>query len=97
LARQFFIVLTSLPRAVLPAALADLDNALGKDDAQTYANLFLKRGTDALPRRRAYYLGYLVAQEAGKTRDVRRLANMTCEAVKPLVFATVHRLRENTR
>jgi hypothetical protein len=84
-------------RAVLPAALADLDNSLGKDDAQTYANLFLRRGTDALPRRRAYYLGYLVAQEAGKTRDVRQLANMTCDEVKPLVFATVHRLRESAR
>ena len=84
-------------RAVLPAALADLDNALGKDDAQTYANLFMKRGTDAMPRRRGYYLGSLVAQEAGTTRDVRQLANMSCDEVKPLVFATVDRLRENAR
>ena len=82
-------------RAVLPAALAQLESALDKDDNQTYADLFLFRGTDALPRRRAYYLGYLVAQEAGKTRDVRQLANMTCDEVKPLVFATVHKLREN--
>lgn len=84
-------------RAVLPAALAQLESALDKDDKQTYADLFLFRGTDALPRRRAYYLGYLVAQEAGKTRDVRQLAHMSCDEVKPLVFATVHRLRENAR
>jgi hypothetical protein len=84
-------------RAVLPAALAQLESALDKEDQQTYADLFLFRGTDPLPRRRAYYLGYLVAQEAGKTRDVRQLANMTCDEVKPLVFATVHRLRENAQ
>ncbi|MCS0580855.1 hypothetical protein NX784_04575 [Massilia pinisoli] len=84
-------------RAVLPAALAQLEGALDKDDKQTYADLFLFRGTAPLPRRRAYYLGYLMAQEAGKTHDVRQLANMTCAEVKPLVFATVHRLRENAR
>jgi hypothetical protein len=41
--------------------------------------------------------GVLVAQEAGKTRDVRQLAHMSSDEVKPFVFATVHRLRENAR
>jgi hypothetical protein len=35
--------------------------------------------------------------QAGKTRDVRQLAHMSSDEVKPFVFATVRRLRENAR
>jgi hypothetical protein len=84
-------------RAVLPAALAQLEDALDKNDEQTYANLFLMRGSDTLPRRRGYYLGYLVAQEAGKTHDLRELADMKCDAVRTLVVSTVHKLRGSVR
>lgn len=84
-------------RAVLPAALAHLESALDKDDEQTYADLFLMRGSDALPRRRGYYLGYLVAQEAGRHRDLRQLAAMTCAEAKAVVFSTVHTLRATAR
>lgn len=81
-------------RAVLPQALAQLESVLDRDDEGTYAGLFLRRGNgETLPRRRGYYLGYLVAQEAGKTHDVRALAHMDCAASKALVFATVHQLR----
>ena len=43
------------------------------------------------------YLGYLVAQEAGRQRDLRQLAAMTCAEAKTLVFSTVHTLRANAR
>jgi hypothetical protein len=84
-------------RAMLPQAWAQLEPILDSEDEATYANLFLLRGTAALPRRRGYYLGFLVAQEAGKTRDVRALARLDCAEAKALVFSTVHRLREGAR
>lgn len=84
-------------RAVLPEALAQLDGLLDKDDYKTYAGLFTSRGdAGKLPPRRGYYLGYLVAQEAAKTHDIRELARLGCGEAKQLVFSTVHRLRANT-
>jgi hypothetical protein len=81
-------------RAVLPAALAQLESVLDNTDDETYASLFYGSGNaGTLPKRRGYYLGYLVAQDAGKTRDLRELARLSCAQVKELVHATVGRLR----
>jgi hypothetical protein len=83
-------------RAVLPEALAQLESVLDKNDDHTFAGLFFRRGdAGKLPKRRGYYLGYLVAQEAGKTRDVRELAKLSCGQVKEIVYSTVHELRAN--
>ena len=38
-----------------------------------------------LPRRFGYYVGYLVAAEAGKTRTLKELAQMPNDQVRPLV------------
>lgn len=81
-------------RAVLPAALAQLEDVLDKTDERTYAGLFYGSGDAGnLPKRRGYYLGYLVAQEAGKRRSIQELARLSCGQVKELVHATVHELR----
>lgn len=92
------LLLDDLPartQAVLPEALAQLESVLDSNDQDSYAGLFLLKGNGStLPRRHGYYLGYLVAQEAGKTRDVRALANLACGPAKELVFSTVHQLRQ---
>lgn len=81
-------------RAVLPESLAQLESVLDKNDDHTFAGLFFRRGDAGnLPKRRGYYLGYLVAQEAGKTRDIRELAKLSCGQVKDIVFSAVHELR----
>lgn len=81
-------------RAMLPEALEQLEGVLDKNDWPTFAGLFSRRGeSGALPKRRGYYLGYLVAQEAGKTRDIRQLARLDCGQVKQTVYSAVHKLR----
>lgn len=85
-------------RAMLPEALAQLEDVLDNTDEPSYADLFSRRGeAGKLPKRRGYYLGYLVAREAGKTRDVRELARLGCGQVKSLVHSTVHSLRATAR
>jgi hypothetical protein len=85
-------------QAVLPAALEQLEQALDKKDNETYAGLFQRAGDKTgLPPRRGYYLGYLVAQEAGKSRSVQQLAKLECGAVHELVRNTVHTLRTAAR
>jgi hypothetical protein len=81
-------------RAMLPEALVQLESVLDKTDPATYAGLFSRRGeSGTLPKRRGYYLGYLVAQEAGRTRDIRELARLDCGQAKAIVFSAVHKLR----
>jgi uncharacterized protein YjaZ len=84
-------------RAALPAAFAQLEQVLGSDDRSTREGLFQTRGNDGtgLPTRRGYYLGYLVAQEAAKSHDVRQLAKLECGKARELVYSTVRSL--NTR
>jgi hypothetical protein len=85
-------------RAVLPAALAQLESVLDKTDDETYAGLFYGSGNAGnLPKRRGYYLGYLVAQEAGKTRSMQELAKLQCPQIRELVHTTVSKLRTQTR
>jgi hypothetical protein len=85
-------------RAVLPAAWAQLDTVLDNNDYRTYVILFNMRGdADKLPKRRGYYLGYLVAQEAARTHSIQELAGLQCEQARQLVHATVHRLRTSAQ
>lgn len=80
--------------AVLPAALEQLEQVLDNKDSDSYSGLFLRAGDKSgLPARRGYYLGYLVAQEAGKTQSVQALAKLGCGPVRELVHNTVHALR----
>jgi hypothetical protein len=82
-------------RKVLPAAFADLEKVLDTRDTAVYRNLFTTGGkaTDALPPRRGYYLGYLVAQEAARQHSVQELAKLDCRGARALVVATVAKLR----
>ena len=79
-------------RAVLPAAFADLQQGLESRDDALAGELFStgKKGeAQRLPVRRGYYLGYLVAQEAARTRSVQDLARLDCRQAHELVRTTV--------
>lgn len=83
-------------RAMLPAALAQLETVLDSDDATTWGGLFHTRTNDgtALPGRRGYYLGYLVAREAGKRRSIQELARLDCGGARAAVQSALRGLRE---
>jgi hypothetical protein len=81
-------------KKVLPASFAHLEKVLEKTDQSIYVGLFNgKQDETGLPPRRGYYLGYLVAEEAGKTKDIRELAKLNCSAAKETVFSGVRALR----
>jgi len=88
-------------RAVLPAAFAHLQTVLESRDGALAGELFStgeKGKTHRLPVRRGYYLGYLVAQDAARTRSVQDLARLDCRQAQALVRTTVAALvKENPR
>lgn len=85
-------------RAALPAAWTQLESALDSQDPLIMASLFQMSSRDkSLPQRRGYYLGYLVAQEAAKSRDVAELAKLGCGPARELVTSTVRKLRAEAK
>lgn len=71
---------------------------LDNEDAATWGGLFHRRTNDgtALPGRRGYYLGYLVAREAGKRHSLQELARLDCGGARS-VQSTLRGLREEAR
>lgn len=83
--------------AQLPAAWAHLEQVLENTGRPLYAELFTTaKSGGILPARRGYYLGYLVAKEAGKTRDVATLAHLDCDQAHALVKDIVRQKRLQT-
>lgn len=60
------------------------------DDAR--ALFSFRRMNERLPPRFGYYVGYLVAAELGRTRSLRRLAELPPARVRPLVEEALRRL-----
>lgn len=80
-------------QAQLPKAWKHLQQVLDSTDRPTYSELFMLNGPKAdLPRRRGYYLGYLVASDAAKTHDMQSMARLGCAEAHALVEATVKKL-----
>ena len=52
------------------------------------------RKVDDLPPRAGYYIGYLLAAEAGKTRTLQQLAKLPAEEVRPLLVESLRRLSD---
>jgi hypothetical protein len=77
------------------AAICPILGNLQSTDRSVYGAMFMggagEPGT-GLPPRYGYYVGYLVAQEAGRTRSLRQLAAMRHEEVRPLVERILRRL-----
>lgn len=77
--------------AQLPQAWAQLEQVLENSEAAMYAELFTtSHSGSALPVRRGYYLGYLVAQQASKLQDLTTLAHLSCDQAHALVSKIVH-------
>jgi len=77
----------------LAASWAQLGQVLDKADRALYLDLFSTQASNAsLPARRGYYLGYLVAREAARTRDLATLATMDCKAARTLIESTIAKL-----
>ncbi len=88
-----------LTRARLYDSFAHMESVLDNTDyAKLYSPLFnAKQDETGLAPRRGYYLGYLVAAEIGKTRDLRTLASLDCRQARALVGAAVAKLKEASR
>lgn len=88
-----------LTKARLYDSFAHLDTVLDNTDyAKQYPPLFNSAKDDTgLAPRRGYYLGYLVAAEIGKTRDLQTLASLSCDDAKQLVRMTVAKLKQANR
>jgi hypothetical protein len=85
-------------RAKLPAAWAHALSVLDNTDDKVALEMFTMSGKDAtLPVRRGYYLGYLVANEAGKTRSLAELAALDCKQARALVTDTVRKLTKEAK
>lgn len=80
-------------REKLPQAWRQLAGVLDSSEPAVYGELFMSSAgaPTELPRRRGYYLGYLIAQDAAKTRDLPALAAMNCQQVRGLVESTIQK------
>ena len=81
-------------RAMLKPALVQLEPMLGSSDEADDIALFRMAGNDpsGLPKRRGYYLGYLVAQQAAKQHPLQELAKLDCNAARIVVYSAVQQL-----
>ncbi|KQV90096.1 hypothetical protein ASD15_25835 [Massilia sp. Root351] len=85
-----------LVRSRIYASLAQLEQVLDSGDRQQFASLFLMDGRSegGLPPRRGYMLGYLIAQELGKSRSPAQLAKLSCAEARPLMAAAIRSLQQ---
>lgn len=77
--------------ANLKEAVCAVRARLKSEDSKDYAPLFRgdKRLNDVIPARFGYYVGYLAAREAGRTRSLQQLAHLSVEEAEPVVAAAV--------
>lgn len=73
-------------REAICTALAGLDSEDGRLDRALFSS---GRLNERLPGRFGYYVGYLVAAEAGRSRSLVELANLPNESVRPLVESSL--------
>lgn len=76
--------------ANLAAAVCAVRARLGSDAPANYAALFLGQASpEGLPPRFGYYIGYLVAREAGRTRSLQALAHLSAREARPVIDAAL--------
>ncbi|KQW90025.1 hypothetical protein ASC94_19950 [Massilia sp. Root418] len=85
-------------RGQIYANMAQLERVFDSPDEVQLGSLFYMNGAsvDGLPPRRGYMLGYLVAEELGKTRSPAQLANLSCTEARPLITAAIHTLKQQS-
>ena len=87
----------TIPAPIRPAVEANKTGAicavrerLDSDKPDDYAPLFYgNRKLDGFPARMGYYIGYLVAQDIGRTHDMKQMAAMTPDEVRPLIVQSL--------
>ena len=79
-------------RGAICSVVAKLDSTKDED----YPPLFQGRPNPggAFPPRYGYYVGYLVAQDLGRTRSLKQLAALKASEVRPLVEASLRRMAD---
>lgn len=78
-----------------PLAVCTTLRMLESRDTSDYRMLFSNGKTDnGLPSRFGYYLGYLVAAEATKTRSLQQMATLSADEVRPLVETSLRSLAD---
>lgn len=90
----------TMPRPIRPEVDANLSAAvcavrqrLGSDDRDDYGALFLGQASlEGLPPRVGYYVGYLVAREAGRTHSLQELGHMRAREARGVVEAALGEL-----
>lgn len=96
-------LLLNVPRPIRPEVDANLQVAacevarrLDSEAQEDHAPLFFGNGQPphGLPPRFGYYVGYLVAREAGETYSIQQLAHMNAEQARPVIDATLASLAE---
>ena len=93
-------MLLSTPRPIRPEVEANLAYAvcetrarLDSDSMDDYRPFFFGgHNLEGLPPRSGYYIGYLVAKEAGRTRTVQQLAHLSAAEARPIVEAALNAL-----
>jgi hypothetical protein len=93
-------LLLTIPEPIRPAvekdraaAVCAVARRLDSNEQKDMEALFSSgRLSPALPPRFGYYVGFLVAQDLGKTRSLQQLAHLDREHARPLVEAALKRL-----
>lgn len=96
-------LLLSSPQPIRPAvdanralAFCAVKARLDSTDQNDYRQLFQGQAhVEGLPARAGYYVGYLVAQEAGRTHTLQQLAHMPPSEVRPLIEQALTTLAPN--
>ena len=75
------------------AAICVVRQRLDSEKAEDYAPLFYgNQKLPGLPARMGYHVGLLVVQEIGRTRDLKQLAAIQPDEVRPLIVETLEKL-----
>lgn len=93
-------LLLTLPRPIRPEVDANLAYAvcaararLDSESMDDYRPFFFGAyNLEGLPPRAGYYIGYLVAKEAGRTRTIQQLAHLSAAEARPIVEAALSAL-----
>lgn len=81
--------------ANLAFAVCEVRNRLESEAIEDYRPLFFGNAhLGPLPPRAGYYIGYLIAREAGRTRSAQDLAKLDVAQVRPIVDAALSALAE---
>lgn len=75
------------------AAICAVRQRVDSEKSEDYAPLFYgNQKLPGLPARMGYYVGLLVVQEIGQTRDLKQLAAMQPDELRPLIVQTLDKL-----